>query len=101
MGLRLWGVAATIVCSAVLISSVKAEQCKAPGFAQLRDRLIAQNTKNIARVESTGNCALIPGVLAFNRKANQAIKDFIAGTRGQCSVEEAQLSTDALEQQLR
>jgi hypothetical protein len=70
-----------------------------PAVNALRNSLVAQNTANIQRVISTKNCALIPGVLAFVRRANATIDQ--AFIKADCHSIGAHTSTAQLETMLR
>jgi hypothetical protein len=70
-----------------------------PATDALRNQLVAQNTANISRVFETKNCALIPGVLAFNARANATVNR--AMIRANCTPLGPQTSAAALEAALR
>jgi hypothetical protein len=103
MGLveRSWVFVITIVCSAVLVCSAEAAECSAPGYAALRIRLVAQHERNKARLVATSDYSLIPGIIAFQQKAQETMKRFFASTNGKCSMSGSEPGFSAAELEAR
>jgi hypothetical protein len=97
----IFAVLAVSAFNGLWVLSSNAEECRDPHFQKVRAAMVSQNTKNIERVYLTGDCSLIPSVIAFTRHANGVVNQALADTNGACSYDPAPLSTAALEAQLR
>src|SRR5262249_4062465 len=91
--------AASVMVGIYSTNAALAQSCNDPQYQALRNRLSEQLRGKIQELASTGDCSLIPGIVAFQQRANSEIES--AAARSRCGSRIPGKTASELEANLR